>query len=99
MKKKIILNILILIFCVFVPLCLINQYRDNIILLKSIQFPVHIIIFISFIILAFLNHKFRKQALSKKWVWLIFEVIGVIGLVYSGGILWLLYEFRHGIGF
>ena len=99
MIKKISLNVLILFFTYFLPLYLSNLFKDNFDVLKSIQVQIHVAIFIGAGLLTYLNYVFIKQTLNKKWVWFVFEMIGIIGLIYSAGILFILYEFRHGIGF
>ena len=99
MIKKIGLNILILVVFLFAPLFYQFLHENDISFIKSNQGLIHVMLFAGSILLTFLNHKFRKQALEKKWVWVIFEIFGIIGLIYSAGILWLLFEVRHGIGF
>ncbi len=99
MIKKISLNIIILFTTYFLPLYFQYPHKDDIDFIKSTQNYVHVILLLGSGILIFLNYIFIKRALSKKWIWITFEIIGIIGLIYSAGILWLLYEFRHGIGF
>jgi EamA domain-containing membrane protein RarD len=99
MIKKIILNIVILLIFCASPLYYQFLHQDDLGDFRFRQNTVMSIVFLCFVTFTFLNHKYRKQAVDKKWVWLVFEIIGIIGLVYSGGILWLLYEFRNGIGF
>lgn len=97
--KKITLNILILIATYFVPLYIFHKFQNDYRDVDLRQYSVHIVLFIGGILLTYLNHKFRKQAVEKKWIWTIFEIIGVAGVLYSGAILLILFSFRHGIGF
>ena len=96
--KKIALNIFILIATYAVPVFVFRQHQDDS-NLSQIQIFVFVAILIGGILLTYLNHKYRKQALEKKWIWTIFEIIGILGVLYSGVILLILYSFRHGIGF
>ena len=97
--KKIVLNFLILILTFFLPLYFQHLHQENLGNFRLTQDVVMFVVFIGAGLLTYINYKFRKQALGKKWIWLIFEIVGIIGLIYSAGILWLLYEFRNGIGF
>ncbi|MEI6316792.1 MAG: hypothetical protein WCO65_03680 [bacterium] len=95
MIKKISLNILIILLCFFVPYYLLGIYQTNILKLESTQNQLLFVILIGGSLLLFINHGYRKQALSNKWVWFIFEIIGVVGVLYSGIVLWLIFAFRH----
>lgn len=97
--KKVTINIILLIATYFVPLYIFNQHQNDYNNVDLRQYSVHIVLFIGAAILTYLNHKNRKQALEKKWIWTIFEIIGILGVLYAGGILLILFSFRHGIGF
>lgn len=99
MIKRIVINILLIVVACIIPLHYFDIKQNDSRAIDSIQFPIFLILFIGAGLLTYLNHRFRKQALEKKWAYLIFETIGIIGLIYSAGILWLLWEFRNGIGF
>lgn len=99
MIKKIVLNILVLFALFFLPLYFTEINRGDVNKLQSIQNTAYLVLVVGSCLLIYLNHKFRKQAQNKKWVWLCFEILGVLGFIFSAGVLWLLYEFRHGIGF
>ena len=47
------------------------------------------------ILLIYLNNKYRKQAKNYKWIWIIFEIIGFLGLCYSGFVLFVLFGLRN----
>jgi hypothetical protein len=99
MIKKLIFNfILILVFFVW-PWYFLYQNQNSTLEMKSIEIPALLVIFFGAILLIYLNRKYRKQSLCNKWIWVVFQMIGIVGLCYSGFILWLLYSFRHGIGF
>lgn len=95
--KKIIVNILLLCLACFLPLYILHSYNYDSRIIESIQVRILIIVFIGAGLLFYLNHKYRKQALTKKWIWLIFEIVGIVGLCYSGFILWLIFVFRHAL--
>lgn len=97
--KKITLNILLLIATYLVPYYLLSIYQIDTLKMQSVQKPLLLLTFIGAAILTYLNHKYRKQALEKKWIWTVFEIIGILGVLYAGGILLILFSFRHGIGF
>ncbi len=97
--KKIIINLFLVGITYFFPWISLYNSQDDTIKMESIQVPLLLILFIGAGLLTYLNHKNQKQAISNKWLWISFEIIGIIGLLYSGVILWLLFVFRHGIGF
>ena len=99
MIKRFALNLILICATFVLPWYFLYQNQKDILKMKSIQVPILTIIFLGAGVLTILNHKYRKQALENKWIWLVFELIGIAGLCYSGFILWLLYSFRHGIGF
>jgi hypothetical protein len=97
--KKISINVFILVATYLVPEYILSLAQDDIRKVENIQYQVLFVTLIGAIILTFLNHKYRKQALEKKWIWTIFEIIGVLGVLYAGTILLILFSFRNGIGF
>ena len=97
--KKNILNIILLAGTYFLPLYFMNLYKDSSILIGKIQTPIHMILFLGSALLTYLNHKNRKKALIRKWWWLVFEIIGIAGLLYSTFVLVILFLFRNCCGF
>ena len=97
--KKNILNIILLAGTYLVPLYLLYNAQKDIRVMEKTQVPLLIILFLGSVLLTYLNHKNRKKALIRKWWWLIFEIIGIIGLLYSGIILLILFLFRNCCGF
>ena len=95
MLKKISLNVILLITTYLIPYSLLSFYQTDTLKMQSIQTYLLAIIFIGAAVLFYLNHKFRRQALNKKWVWVIFEILGIVGVIFSSGILFLIYSFRN----
>ena len=95
MLKKISLNVILLITTYLIPYSLLSFYQTDTLKMQSIQTYLLAIIFIGAAVHFYLNHKFRRQALNKKWVWVIFEILGIVGVIFSSGILFLIYSFRN----
>lgn len=99
MIKKIVLNIVLLFAAYVVPLYLLYAFQDNAIKIDKIQIPALLVLFIGSVLLTYLNYQHRKQAVKHKWLWVIFAVIGILGLCYSGFVLSLLFLFKDCCGF
>ena len=99
MTRKIIVNCVLLIGTYIVPLYVFSQSQNNYANIDTIQEVVFSVMFLGAVLLAYLNHKNRGNEEYPKWLWTLFEVIGVFGIIYSAVILYLLFAFRHGIGF
>ena len=99
MLKRIILNVVLVLVGYCIPYYLLGVYQKDLAKMEARQVPLLGAIFVTSFIITFFNYKNLKQKISQKWIWIIFLIVGIIGLLYSGGILWLLFEFRHGIGF
>lgn len=97
--KKIITNFALLVGTYIVPLYVFRQNQDNYSNIETIQKTVFLVLFLGAILLTYLNHKNRKSSEHLKWFWIGFEAIGILGIIYSAVILYLLFAFRHGIGF
>ncbi len=95
MSKKIIFNIALLFSIYVMPFYLVYTSQDSAIRLGKIQTPALLVIFFGSILLIYLNNRYRKSDLNRKWLWVIFEVIGIIGLCYSAFILFLIFSFRN----
>jgi hypothetical protein len=50
-------------------------------------------------LIIYLNNKYRKQEIKHKWVWIVFGIIGILGLIYSGLILVMIYLLKDCCGF
>lgn len=100
MIKKIILNIILFIIIYVIPLFILHQHQDDLgDIVYVIQNYVFIIIFFGSILFIYLNNKYRKQTSNLKWIWILFEVIGIIGLCGSGFVLFLIFGLRNCCGF
>lgn len=96
---KFLVNIIILFSTFFYPLYYFDKNQADSRIIDSIQVPVMSVLLFGGLILTYLNHRFRKQAENKKWIWTLFEIIGILGVLYGGGILLILYLFRNCCGF
>ncbi len=96
---KIILNVILLIGGCFTPLYILYHYQNKTLEMESIQYPALIILFIGSVLLTYLNNKYRKQSGNRKWLWLVLEVIGILGLGYSVFVLFLLFLYSDCCGF
>ncbi len=99
MYKKIALNIILLLTTYITPLYILYTSQDSILKMEKIQIPMLVLLFIGSLLITYLNNKYRRSVQNYKWLWVLFEIIGVIGLLYSGSILLLLYAFRNCCGF
>ena len=98
-QKNLIINIALLLLTGVVPLYIFVQYQNNYINIDLIQKGAFTVVLCGSILLAYLNNKNRMQLQSLKWLWILFEVLGVMGIIYSLTILGLIFMFRRGIGF
>lgn len=88
-KNKFLQDIIIIFIGIFLPYYFLNE---------STQILMLIIILISSILLTYLNiNNIRNIPNNKIW-WIFFETIGILGIIFSGIILYLIFSFRHGIG-
>ena len=82
--KKIILNIVLLVALYILPLYLqsiIHGYISDVGLIEILTWVVPVI---GSLIIIYINYKYIKQESNCKWLWQIFEIIGIIGLLYFG---------------
>lgn len=99
MIKKIVLNIVLLFTTYIVPLYIFYQNQNEYRNIDFRQNTVFIILFLGSVLIIYFDDKYRKQLASNKWTWMIFEVIGILGLLYSAFVLSILFMFRHCCGF
>ena len=92
MNSKIILNLVLLIVTYFLPLYFLYLQQEVDIFIGVIGFSF---LFFGAVFLTYINNKYRKQAVNHKWLWLVFMVIGILGLCYSGFILFLLFLYSN----
>ncbi|MDP3883041.1 MAG: hypothetical protein Q8Q48_03215 [Candidatus Staskawiczbacteria bacterium] len=81
------------------PLYLLFQYQNDYRNIDIVQKIVFTVLLFGSGSLVYLNNRTRKDSREAKWLWIIFEIIGVIGFIYSVLSWWLIFAFRNGIGF
>lgn len=96
MIKKITFNVALLIFTLFLPLYFLYLQKEVSFLVGTMWFGLP---FLGSALMTFLNNKYRKQDLHHRWLWIIFMIIGVLGLCYSGFVLFVLFLYRNCCGF
>jgi|SRR3989344_8284565 len=97
--QKIIINCILILGTYVIPLYILSQNYNNYSDIEVIQKVVFIIFFFGAVILTYLNHKNKHITENLKWLWVIFEIIGTLGILYSVVILYLIFSFSRGIGF
>jgi hypothetical protein len=95
MKKGLSNATIIIVTCVF-PLLVLHFSRDNSRDIQLLQYVVFGILFVGSALLTYLNWDRKTET---KFFHFLFKILGVVGILYSGAILWLLFSFRHGFGF
>ncbi len=96
---KTLTNFGLLIVTYILPLSVFASSQDDYSNIETIQKIVFSVLFIGAALLTYLNFINIKTKKKGKWIWILFEIIGICGLVYSGIVLYLIFVFRHGIGF
>jgi hypothetical protein len=94
--KRNIFSFTILIVTYVLPIFLLKKLEDDFRNIDVIQYTTFGVFFFGSILLSWLNWKKQENT---KWVWLVFNILGILGFVYSGVVLYLLFSFRNGIGF
>jgi hypothetical protein len=98
-KQKILgFNIIIVFLCYLLPYYLLNGevgFRNQ----EIVQWGSFLTILIGSIILTFINNKFIKEFFNERLLFIIFKLIGIIGIIYSVGVIFILFYYRDGIGF
>ena len=95
MKRKFILSSFLLILTYLIPLSIFSQYQNsqNLDLIQKITF---VTLFLGSIAIIYLNW---NKGVGVEWLRWTFKIFGILGFIYSGIIIALLFLFRHGIGF
>jgi hypothetical protein len=99
MNKKIIINFLLFVGVYILPFVFLGLYKESIISIMKVQTPLYLFVLFGSILITYLNYKNKKRIEEYKIFWNIFFVIGIIGIILSGVILFLLFSFKNGIGF
>jgi hypothetical protein len=96
--KNLIINIVLLISTYIIPLCAFNRYQNDYRNIGLIQKIVFAVLLCGSILLIYINNINRREGHKLKWLWVTFEALGVIGVVYSGVVLYLILSLQN-IGF
>ena len=99
MKKLLVTNIFILLLTYVLPLWLFRLYQDDYQNVYLVQESAVTVLFLGAISLTYINNKNRLKIFKLKWLWIAFEVLGIVGIIYSGAILYIFFAFRNGINF
>ena len=96
MLKRIILNLFVILCGFILPWYILGINPDRV---EKIQNYILAIVFVSSVVLTYLNYINLKNKIKGKLAWIIFELVGIMGLIGSGMLLLVIYEFNHGGGF
>ena len=99
MKKLLVTNIFILLLTYVLPLWLFRLYQDDYQNVYLVQESAVTVLFLGAISLTYINNKNRLKIFKLKWLWIVFEFLGIVGIIYSGVILYIFFAFRNGINF
>ena len=92
------INFVLILLTGAIPLYVFHLYQNDSIHIQLIQKIVFAVLLCGSILLAIVNNKNRIQIKSSKWLWLIFEVLGILGIVYSLVVFYLIFALQN-IGF
>lgn len=97
-KKLIGINIFIVLFAYLVPVLILNSQHDFR-LQGIIQSAVFVTLFFGSIAGLVINFKnFGSMIISRKWP-LLFGILSLVVIIYSGTILYLMFALRNGINY
>ena len=96
--KNIIINILVVVFALLMPLYIYKYYQDDYRKIAPIQNYLFLLILLGSLFLIYFNNLIKRDIKIKKMLWFTFEIIGILGFVYSLVVLLLIFIFRNGIG-
>ena len=82
-----------------IPLFVFNRYQDDYINIDFIQKVVFTVLLCGSLLLTYINYKNIKKEQNSKWLWTVFEILGILGIIYSVFILSAIFMFRNGIGY
>jgi len=89
------MSIALLILTFAIPLYIFNQHQNDSASIYQIQKIVFLALLCGSIMLTYINNKTRIQIKKFTWLWITFEVIGVLGIIYSGFVLYLIFALRN----
>lgn len=101
MKKmqKIWLNIFLMLIGYVFPIGLLKVSAGNYEYTYKIQLIVLLIILVAGICITYLNNQNRKKVVEMKAWFIFFEILGILGILYSIITLYLIFAFRNGVNF
>jgi hypothetical protein len=92
-------NILIIFIGYVVPIIVIKMNGSGYNYSSLIQIFSLLVILVSGGVLFYLNNKNRKKFAETKFWFIIFEILGVLGILYALAPLYFIFAFRNGINF
>lgn len=98
-KNRILINVLLCVFTYLIPIYVFIQHKDDYKNINFIQIVTFATLFLGASILIYINRKNRIQIQKLRWVWQIFQFIGILGFCYSLVILFTLFLLRNCCGF
>lgn len=99
MKNKKLLNVLLFLITIALPVLLPRVIHFNSKIETIVFFSTTILILLGSTCLVIVNEKNRRMIKKDAWLWVAFEVIGVLGFCYSASMLFLVYALRNCCGF
>ena len=97
-KKNLTINIALLVLVVVFPLYIFRQYQNDSIHIELIQKIVFTVLLCGSVLITFINNRNRVRMRDSKWLWVIFEAMGVMGIIYSLVVFYLIFALQN-IGF
>jgi len=97
--QKFWLNLLLILIGYIVPIIVLRANSNNYQNIYTIQLTALLIILAMGIFITYINNKNRKKYIEAKVLFIIFEIVGILGILYSMLLLYLIFAFRHGISF
>jgi uncharacterized membrane protein len=97
--QRIWLNLFLILIGYVGPIIALRANSNNYQNIYVIQLIVLLVILAMGIFLTYINNKNRKKYIEARGYFIIFEIAGVLGIMYSVLLLYLIFAFRQGIGF
>lgn len=97
--QKIAINIVIIIIGYITPILIIRAGTGDFRKIYTVQFIGFLAILVTGGIISYLNERNRKLYTENKILFIIFEILGALGVLYALSVLYLIFAFRNGISF